>query len=295
MFTLYIIPEKYNGKTVLYLLTNHFALSKRLIKNLKFRGDILLNNAHVTVRKTVCTNDKLELVFEQSFSENIVPVPMNLDIIYEDSDILALNKPSGIATHPSMRHFDDTLANGVMHYFGSNFTFRAVTRLDLCTSGIVLIAKNAVSAQRLSNMLKNKQIKKTYLAVLSKIPSLKTGKISAPIKRCENSVIKRCISPDGKPAETIYEIVAENKPLCLAKLTPITGRTHQLRVHLAHIGAPIYSDFLYGIEKEDQNLCLHCSALEFLHPKTGRQITLNAPLRDDMKKLIYPVHSELLR
>lgn len=286
---LYIIPEKYNKKVILDILSEHFKLSKRLIKNLKFHGDILLNGVHATVRQQVFEGDRLELVFKSEISENIVRTPMELDILYEDDDILAINKPSGIATHPSIRHFNDTLANGVMHYYNGNFTFRALTRLDLCTSGIVLIAKNEISAQKLSKQIFEKKVLKTYLAVLENAPPMEKGTISAPIKRCTDSIIKRCIAKGGKEAVTEYEIISKNESFCLVRLNPITGRTHQLRLHLSHISCPIYGDFMYGKEVSGQNLCLHCSELRFIHPSSGKEISLNAPLREDMKKLVFSV------
>jgi 23S rRNA pseudouridine1911/1915/1917 synthase len=171
-----------------------------------------------------------------------------------------------------------------MHYFRSvPFTFRAITRLDRDTSGVILLAKNIVSADRLSKSLIKNEIEKEYVALSVGTPSPKTGRISAPIKREKEGIIKRCIAPDGKPAVTDYEVIFEKDGLSLVRLFPKTGRTHQLRLHLAHIGTPIYSDFLYGEEIDGERTRLHCRCLTFPHPFSGEMMKIEAPLPDDMK------------
>ena len=187
-------------------------------------------------------------------------------------------------THPSLGHFEGTLANAVMYYYKDvPFTFRAITRLDRDTSGVVLLAKNIVSADRLSKSLINGDMTKEYMALCVGLPSPLSGRISAPIKREKEGIIKRCIAEDGKTAITDYTVEKEKDGLCLIRLFPKTGRTHQLRLHLSHIGTPIFSDFLYGEEIKGERTRLHCTKLSFPHPFSGEEIEITAPLPDDMK------------
>lgn len=282
-----IIDAEYDGKSVLDVLIKKCGFSKNAVKNLKFNGEILVGGKPVTVRRELTAGEELKLKIPEKTSENIKPVAMPLDIIFEDEYILAVNKPCGMPTHPSAGNYENTLANGVMAYYSAEFVFRAITRLDKYTSGVVLIAKTAVSAAKLSSIMKNGGFKKTYMAVLSGIASEKSGEITAPIGRCEDSIIKRKITPDGKPACTRYEIIAEKDGKSLAKVNIKTGRTHQIRLHMAHIGTPVYGDFLYGEELEGVRICLHCRSLEFIHPFSGELLKLSCDMPNDMKTHIF--------
>ena len=276
------IDEEHDGKEIKTLLLNELKLSQRLITKLKKGDGIKLNSKKETVRKTVSKGDILTITIYDEASENIVPNNIPLSIIYEDDEILAVNKPHNMPTHPSINHYENTLANAVMYYFkDKQFTFRAINRLDRDTTGIVLIAKNAYSANELSKQLREKEIKKTYLAICNgKLPEA-YGVIEAPISRESKSVIKRSVSPDGQYAKTEYEVLKHENGYSLVKVFPKTGRTHQIRVHFAYVGNPLYSDFIYGQEIENERTRLHCSSLEFLHPVTKEKITLNAPCPDD--------------
>ena len=278
------VGDDFSGQSIKYILTNYWEFSGNLITQLKKDDGILLNGKKEFVNKTVTKGDVLKINLPQDNSENIVPNNIPLDVLYEDDDILVVNKPANMPTHPSIGHFEGTLANAVMHYFRSvPFTFRAITRLDRDTSGVVLLAKNIVSADRLSKSLIKNEIEKEYVALSVGMPSPKSGRISAPIKREKEGIIKRCIAPDGKPAVTDYEVIFEKDGLSLVRLFPKTGRTHQLRLHLAHIGTPIYSDFLYGEEIDGERTRLHCRCLTFPHPFSGEMMKIEAPLPDDMK------------
>ncbi len=220
---------------------------------------------------------------DENTSENIVPVNIPLDILYEDGDIIVLNKPYDMPTHPSHGHFEDTLANGLMYYFmqkGEKCLFRATNRLDRETSGIVLCAKNGAAAARLSESMQKGRFEKTYFALLhGEIPE--EGVIEKNIKRREESVIFRCVcgENEGKYAKTVYKrhSVSSDKKYSFAALTPVTGRTHQLRVHTAHIGTPIVGDTLYGVN-DGKKLMLHAGKLSFPHPFEDKIITLCAPI-----------------
>lgn len=279
-----------SGKSVKQIIEHTFSLSSRTLSKLKKSGGIKVNGETVTVRHIVKEADTLSLLIEDKPSENIEKTDIPLDILYEDKHILAVNKPLGMPTHPSQGHHSDTLANAVMYrYRNLDFTFRAITRLDGDTTGVVLIARNSLSAQRLTDALQNGDIKKEYAAVVLGVPSPEKGIINAPIARCEDSIIKRRISPEGKTAVTEYEAdtVRHDKKYTLVKAFPVTGRTHQIRLHLSHIGSPIYGDFLYGEPIEGVRAYLHCRRLSLSHPITGKALVIEAPLPDDIKEIMH--------
>lgn len=278
------VSEEFDKKTVLDIL-NKLNLTKNAIKNLKFKGNISVNGENKTVRAVLNYGDAVKLHFFEEPSKNIESVKMPIDVLYEDENILAVNKPPYMATHPSQNNYNNTLANAVMAYYNGNFTFRALTRLDKYTSGVVIIAKNAVSASIISKQLYENSIK-TYYAILDGVPAKKEDTIVCPIGRSDDSIIKRCIRSDGKKAETHYKIIKEKNGISLAEVIIKTGRTHQIRVHMSHIGCPVYSDFLYGREIEGARLCLHCKSLEFFNPLTQKQMFLSARMPDDMQKII---------
>lgn len=277
------ITDDYNDKDIKTVLKSRFSLSERLITKLKVSGGIVLNDKPAFTIKHVVCGDVLEIILPDEASENIVPNEIPIDILYEDDDILAVNKAPGMPTHPSVRHYEGTLANAVCAYYKEiPFTFRAITRLDRYTSGTVIIAKNSLSAHILSDAMQSGKFKKTYYAVCTGAPSPADGLISAPIKRAEG-IIKRTVSPDGKSAVSEYETLEVRGGLSLVKLSPLTGRTHQLRLHLAHIGTPIYGDFLYGLEIPGEHTRLHCGEVSFPHPFTGETVCARSPLPADMR------------
>lgn len=278
------IGNDFTGRDIKFILTNYWGFSGSLITALKKGDSILLNGKKEFVNKVVSRGDVLKISLPETSSDNIVPNPIPLDILYEDEDILIVNKPANMPTHPSIGHYTGTLANAVMNYYKDiPFTFRAVTRLDRDTSGVVLIAKHIVSADRLSKSLIDGSFEKEYLAVCIGTPSPLKGSIDVPIKREQDGIIKRCISDDGKLSLTDYEVIKEKDGLSLVRLYPKTGRTHQLRLHLSHIGTPILGDFLYGKEITGERTRLHCHTLHFPHPFSGKVMEISAPLPEDMK------------
>ena len=275
----FLITSEYDGMKVGDIL-KRMSISSRLLPELKRTGGILLCDKVVTVREKVKEGDTVSVaLYEESSSLNVVPANIDLDIIYEDEDILAVCKPKDMPVHPSAYNYDNTLGNAVMYYYrNKNFVYRPITRLDRDTTGLVIIAKNKLSAAILSDEIKNGNIRKTYLAYLSKTPKNDKGKIEAPILREAESVIKRKVDKDGKYALTEYEIIKKlDDGKCIAKVCPITGRTHQIRVHMAHIGCPLTYDYLYGTETEGETLYLHCMSLEFTHPVTREKLILSCP------------------
>lgn len=277
------ITNDFDGCDIKFILKKHFCLSDNLITQLKKGDGILLNGKKEFVVKKVSAGDVLKLTFSDEGSSGIIPEDISLDILYEDDDILAVNKPGDMPTHPSLGHFGGTLANAVMHYFRNiPFTFRAVTRLDRDTSGVVIIAKNAPAAAFISKQFTSGTFKKEYIALCCGVPKDKRGRIIAPIRRVQDGIIKRCVAEDGKYAETDYELIDVFGDFSLIRLFPKTGRTHQLRVHLSHIGTPIYADFLYGTDIPNERIRLHAEKISFIHPFTDKEITIYAPIPDDM-------------
>ncbi len=296
------------GLTVKELLAK-LGFSHGLTARLKRRDDgITVNSRHVTVRYTLCEGDILSLLTDDcqdDENEFLTQTKMELDIIFEDDDIIAVNKPSDMATHPSLGHFDDTLANGLAHYFASQgkpFVFRAINRLDRDTSGIVLVAKNRLCAARLSALMSQGKIQKTYIAVLNgKLPK-ESGTIEAPIRRREKSIMLRevCnILADGaKNAVTAYETLFASDSASVVRAEPVTGRTHQLRVHFSHLGAPIVGDAFYGtaetlptaLDSQISRQALHAASLEIDFGE--RTLRLDAELPPDMVHLCRLIKGE---
>lgn len=277
------IGNNLDGKDIKFILKHSFGFSSKLITALKAGDGIMLNGKKEFVIKRVRCGDFLQINLPQKPSLNILPNNIPIDILYEDDDLLAVNKPANMPTHPSIGHFEGTLANAVMYYFRDiPFTFRAVTRLDRDTTGVTVIAKNAPAANIMSRLIQQNILIKEYTAVCAGTPSSLAGRIDAPIKRAKEGIIKRCISESGKPAISDYEVIEFQNGLSLIRLFPRTGRTHQLRLHLSHIGTPIYADFMYGTEVSGERTRLHCSKISFPHPFSKEKIVISAPIPDDM-------------
>lgn len=279
-----IIEKELHGKKIEHILKVKARLSETLIRRLKrTEGGILLNGKSAKVIEKVSFGDVIKVTVTEKNSSNILPAKILLDIIYEDEDILAVNKPRSMPTHPSKGHREDTLANGVIYYLGKDSKFHVITRLDLDTSGVVLIAKNPVSATFLTDEMKNGRIQKEYVAVINGELNPQNGIITAAIKKKNENGILRCVSPDGKEALTKYKTVKSKNGISLVKLFPITGRTHQLRVHMSYMNCPIYGDSLYGAVQKGERTLLHCRKISFTHPVTKKNISITAPLCDDIK------------
>jgi 23S rRNA pseudouridine1911/1915/1917 synthase len=271
-----ITPEE-DGAEVLTVLRNH-RISSATVSRAKTRGEILLDGQEVTVRRRVKAGQKLTLSYSETPSTTIGAVEMDLHIVYEDEWLLIVDKPAGIPVHPSAGHREDTLANGVAYYMrGKSFVFRPITRLDRYTSGLVLIAKNAVAGAELCRQISKGEMEKTYFAITKGIPNPAKGEINLPIGRMPDSVIQRQVTEKGKTALTYYETISVKGDKALVKVNPVTGRTHQIRVHMAAIGCPLYNDFLYGQQEIDGGFFLRCTTLTFTHPLNGERMKIEIP------------------
>ena len=280
------IDSSMHGHRIEYVLKK-LKISSSLMNRLKREKDgILLNGVQSPVIAKVSEGDTLVVNIKGRNAENIVPVNLPLDILCEDEDILVVIKPGTMPVHPSRNHKTDTLANAVMYYLGSKEAIHIITRLDRETSGVVLIAKNPRAAAILTEDMKTGKIKKEYIAVLNGVPVNLKDTICAPIKKKDGKGISRCVDKAGKEAVTQYEIMKKTDTLSLVKLFPITGRTHQLRVHMSYIGHPIYGDAMYGATQSGERTRLHCHRIIFLHPITREDIMVVAPIPKDFNGLV---------
>ena len=257
-------------------LRSRLGLSTSLIGKVKY-GNVKLNGAEVHMRAMIKNGDEIEITLPPEDSENIEAMDIPLQIVYEDEYLIAINKPKNMPVHPSRGNSLPTVANALRHYIGQPFVFRAVNRLDRDTSGIVLIAKDRIAGAKLYQAMKDRRFEKTYLAVVEGIPDTH-GFIDAPIEREAEESIRRIVRADGKRCLTEYELISTDEDgNSLVKVIPHTGRTHQIRVHMAHIGHPLKDDFLYG-KRGNETYSLHCSSLSFEHPITGEKITIKAEI-----------------
>lgn len=287
----YEIESEFQGVTIeKYLKMKNYSHGC-LVYLKKTEEGIKKNGIWAYTRDKLNAGDVLETIFvEEDSSENIVAVDMPLDIVFEDEDILVLNKSADTPIHPSQGNYENSLANGVMNYYqkkGENFVFRCINRLDRDTTGLVVIAKNMLSGAVLSQAMINREIHRTYLALVKgELPE--NGTINLPIARKDGSTIERCVDREcGERAVTHYECVDKNEKYSLAKIWLETGRTHQIRVHMNAIGHPLPGDFLYHADfSEIGRQALHSWRLEFAHPITGEMMKFEQPLPEDMRKLI---------
>ncbi len=277
------------------ILADHFRISNRLLSKLKKEQRIFLNGISVYVTHPVTINDLVEIDIDfDEESENIIPIKMNLSILYEDEYMIVINKPTNIPVHPSILHYEDSLSNGIAYYFKENNIkrkIRPVNRLDKNTSGIVIFAKNEYIQECLIHQMKQNHFKKEYISILEGHLETITGTINAPIARKENSIIERMISPDGSPSITHFHLIknfeVKNQKLCLVKFELETGRTHQIRVHSKYIGHPILGDSLYGNPSQlISRQALHAYRINFIHPISQHPILLEAELPNDIQEIL---------
>ncbi|MGD6792905.1 RluA family pseudouridine synthase [Metabacillus indicus] len=285
------IPSEDEGKTVKDYLKEK-KISKRALTDIKFAGgSIQLNGEHATVRASLSAGDDLKVTFPpEEPSPGIVPEKMNLDIVYEDEWCLVINKPPFVPTIPSREHPGGTLANGLLDYYRENgiaATIHAVNRLDKDTSGLMLVAKHRFAHSLFSSMQKQGSIKRTYAALVEGALTEESGTVDAPIGRKEESIIERTVREDGQHAVTHYQVLSSEEKYTLVTLRLETGRTHQIRVHMAYIGHPLCGDSLYGGSRDlMQRQALHSRLLSFFHPLLEKEMTFEAEIPADMQAVL---------
>ena len=283
----FLITEAEDGIILRSFLKEKLRVSTRLLTALKKKEDgILLNGGRVTVRAVLRTGDLLSLSVEdeaEAANPHLTPVPLSVPILYEDEDVVVCNKPSGMPTHPSHGHREDTLANALAYLYRDRpFVFRAIGRLDRETGGALAVAKNPHSGALLSCAMQKGRIKKEYVAWVEGVPP-KDGRITSPIRRKEGSVMLRevCATGEGDEAETFFRLLYTNGCQSLIHLFLPTGRTHQIRVHMASLGHPLLGDGLYGHGREGERTLLHALRLTLPLPSTGEDTCFFAPPGED--------------
>lgn len=287
----YRIPPSASGLTITQYLKS-LGYSRHILTLLKQKeGSLLLNESPAFTNGRLKEGDHLHIrLWEDARDTSILPTPVPFSIVWEDEDLLVVNKPADTPIHPSMGNRENTLANGVLFHYsqlGNPFVYRCINRLDRDTTGLLIIAKNALSGAILSQMMKDRQIRRTYLAIVKGIPP-ECGTIDAPIGRVPGSLLERQVDfLHGETAVTHFQTLQQHKELALVQLRLETGRTHQIRVHMGYLGCPLIGDYLYYPDRS--LICrqaLHSARLDFLHPITGTPLSFLAPLPADMERVL---------
>lgn len=272
-----IVTEREHGLSALELLKGR-GFSRRMIVTLKNTGGLTRGGSLLRTVDAVYSGERINVVLAED--GGLVPnAEIDVLVVYEDEDAVVFDKPPYLAVHPSIKHYSDTLGNAFAARYG-DIPFRPVNRLDRNTSGLCLCAKNKLACPLLAETAQ----KVYYAAVDGEITQ--AGRIDAPIEREADSIIKRCVRADGKRAVTNYAPVRIANGRTLLRITLETGRTHQIRVHLAHAGYPLCGDELYGGDMSGiKRHALHCGEMTFSRPLSGERITVSAPLPEDMRAL----------
>ena len=288
----YTVPPEEDGVCVRHILKAKLHFSTHAVARLtRAENGITVNGAHARTVDPVHTGDVVAVRSDDLRPPKVLPTPGDwpLPIVYEDAHLLILNKPAGMTAHASNFLPDTpTVAGALAYQRGTAFIFHVVNRLDKGTTGLMAVAKSGYIHDRLRRMLHSEGFRREYRAVCVGCPEPPAGTIDAPIGRDETSTVRRTVRPDGQYAVSRYEVLSTRNGLSLVKLLPETGRTHQLRVHMAYIGHPLAGDWLYGTEAPAliPRPALHACALTLTHPVTGEVLHFTAPIPEDMQALI---------
>lgn len=292
----YHITKQDTGVRVRTYLKRRGYSSHNLTELKKFPDGVLRNGSPVYLNQYLQENDTIVVhILEDASSEKILPVKLPLDIIYEDEDLMVINKAAGMPIHPSLNNYENSLGNALVWYFadqGIPFVYRCINRLDRDTSGLTIIAKHMVSASILSSMVaEGHQIGREYLAIVRGNMEPASGTIDAPLGRKEGSILERTVDfEQGERAVTHYHTLENKNGYSLISLKLETGRTHQIRVHMKFLGYPLIGDYLYNPNDTSviSRQALHSYHLTFTHPITGQAMEFIAPLPEDMRRVLEP-------
>lgn len=288
----YQITEKDAGLRIEQYLRRRGYSRQNLTDLKKMHESILVNGIWYYLTQTLSAGDELSIhIQETDFSEKIPPTDIPLNILYEDEDILAVNKPAGMPVHPSMNNYYYSLANACAYYYQQQnkpFIFRCTNRLDRDTSGVTVIAKHMISSSILASYAYKHEIDREYLAIVRGRLTPSSGTINVPLSRKSGSVIERIVDFEhGERAVTHYRAIKEKNGHSLVSLHLETGRTHQIRIHMKYLGFPLIGDYLYNPDMEFiSRQALHSHTLRFPHPITGKCMEFTAPLPEDMKSVL---------
>ena len=288
-----VVDKAYDGRKIREYLKEELGLSSRLIRSASVDKRIFVNNKAVKMNYILNANDNILIDLMKDETQNIDPENIPIDVVYEDEDIIVVNKGPNMVVHPTKRHQSGTLANALMYYFkesNQKCIVRLVSRLDMDTSGLIIIGKNQYAHMELSKEMTLNNIEKRYLAVVHGHMENAEGTIDLPIYRPEEEgTIRRVVDERGQRSITHYKVVERYKDSDLVECLLETGRTHQIRVHLSHLGHPIWGDTLYGEEDDNKIIsrqALHAYGLDFKSPRTKKELSLRAKLPNDIQNLI---------
>lgn len=286
-----VIPADYDGRILKEFIRNRTGISRGLLRKIVGAQGVLVNGLPVYLTSRVKTGDLLQLMIVPEQSNDILPEPIPVPVVFEDAEVMVVDKPAGIIVHPTKGHYTGTLANGVVHYWkqkGEFARFRPVHRLDQHTSGLLVIAKDLYAHQKLSEQLRKRQLLREYLAIAHGVIRADELTIQQPVGLQDVRSQKRVVHPAGKLAITRLSVVERFCNATLVRLRLETGRTHQIRVHMEHIGHPLFGDRLYGIGEVDGigRQALHAGRLGFIHPRNGQWMEWGSEMPSDMQLLI---------
>ena len=287
------VDKIFEGRKIREYLKEEMGLSSRLISGAAIDKRILVNNNPVRMNYVLKENDKIVINLNKKESQNIEPEKIDIDIVYEDSEIIVVNKRPNMVVHPTKRYQSGTLANALLYYFketNQDCIVRLVSRLDMDTSGLIIIAKNQYAHMELSKNMQDNEIEKRFLTLVHGHMEEVEGTIDKPIYRPEvEGNLKRVIDDRGQRSITHYKVIERLENADLVECLLETGRTHQIRVHLSSLGHPIYGDTLYGYEEDSELIsrqALHAYGLNFKSPKSKKYLELRAELPTDIENLL---------
>ncbi len=285
-----IVTSDQAGRRLSVFLHHDMGISSSQIKSAKWDQRILVNSVPTPVSYRLQANDRVAFVVPDADPVyEVTPMAREIEIVYRDEQLMVIDKPAGMATSSSTAHPGDALENALFSTLGcpQDFIFRPVNRLDKGTSGLMCVALDPLTQHSLQAMLHTQDFQRTYLAVTDGVPKESSGVIDLPIAKAEGPTLRREIRPDGKPSLTHYTVVETHAGRALLRLRLETGRTHQIRVHLAALGTPVFGDFLYGRESDELpgRFALHSEQLRLRHPD-GRQLSFSSPLPPELRRLL---------
>ncbi|MCL6450581.1 MAG: RluA family pseudouridine synthase [Acetobacteraceae bacterium] len=279
-----------------FLAQSSLGLSRSRVQQLIDAGAVLVDGRPARPSQRVQAGQPVAVEVPDPAPARAEPEPLPLDVVYEDADLLVVNKPRGLVVHPAAGHARGTLVNALLarcpDLAGVGGVLRPgiVHRLDRDTTGLMVVAKNQAAMDGLARQIKARQVRRTYLALVWGCPEPPSGRVEAPIARNPRDRKRMAVVAGGRPAATEYEVVERLGPCSLLRLRPETGRTHQLRVHLAHIGHPVVGDPVYGPRRAPRlglgGQALHAAVLGFSHPRTGEAVEFDCPLPEDMARAL---------
>ncbi len=281
----YHIQETENGLALKVVLSKSLHLSRREISRLKFTNGLLCNGEQVRITQQVQTGDEIQIIFSEKDQAHATRMLGKPEILYEDEDLVIVNKPSGMPCHPSHEHLDDDMGTLLQNYYKSQFTIRAVGRLDKDVSGVMVYAKNQPSAARLSAQRKEDALRKEYVAIVHGHFEQKKGTLTYRLEKVHGHK-ERLVTEQGKLCITEYEVLQEGNDMSLVSVHIVTGRTHQIRAGMAYAGHPIVGDRLYGGDTSLLNkAALHCARVTLQQPFQKNEIAVEAPMRLEMQNV----------